>query len=39
VRDQIIEIDIANSNITAEIDNFVNGTSNSETGYNTTSSY
>ena len=39
VRDQIIEIDIANSNITVSADAFVGGSSDAGVGYTTTSSY
>jgi predicted transposase YbfD/YdcC len=39
VRDQIVEIDIANSNITVTADGFVGGSSDAGVGYTTTSSY
>ena len=39
VRDQIVEIDIANSNITVSADAFVGGSSDAGVGYTTTSSY
>ena len=39
VRDQIIEIDVANSNITVTADSFVGGSSEAGVGYNTDSSY
>ena len=39
VRDQIIEIDIANSNITVEADTFVGGSADAGVGYTTSSSY
>ena len=39
VRDQIIEIDIANSNITVQKDTFVAGSSDAGVGYTTTSAY
>ena len=39
VRDQIIEIDITNSNFTVEKDTFVAGISDAGVGYTTTSSY
>ncbi len=39
VRDQIIEIDVANSNITVTADSFVGGSSEAGVGYNTVSSY
>jgi hypothetical protein len=39
VRDQIIEIDISNSNITVETDSFVGGSADAGVGYTTTSSY
>jgi len=39
VRDQIVEIDIANSNITVTADAFVGGSSDAGVGYTTTSSY
>ena len=39
VRDQIIEIDITNSNFTVEKDTFVAGSSDAGVGYTTTSSY
>jgi hypothetical protein len=38
VRDQIIEIDIENSSVTVEIDNFIGGASAAGVGYTTTSS-
>ena len=39
VRDQIVEIDIANSLITVTADAFVGGSSDAGVGYTTTSSY
>ena len=39
VRDQIVEIDIANSNITVTPDTFVGGSADAGVGYTTTSSY
>jgi len=39
VRDQIVEIDVANSVITVEIDTFVGGSSDAGVGYTTTTSY
>ena len=39
VRDQIIEIDVANSNITLSPDTFVGGSADAGVGYITTSSY
>ena len=39
VRDQIIEIDVANSNITLSPDTFVGGSADAGVGYTTTSSY
>ena len=39
VRDQIVEIDIANSNITVTADSFVGGSADAGVGYTTTSSY
>ena len=39
VRNQIIEIDIANSNITVEEDTFVGGSTEAGVGYSTTTSY
>ena len=39
VRDQIIEIDVANSNITVTSDTFVGGSADAGVGYTTTSSY
>ena len=39
VRDQIVEIDIANSNINVNADTFVGGSSDAGVGYTTTSSY
>tara|TARA_B100000902_G_scaffold31617_1_gene37838 strand:+ start:2001 stop:3842 length:1842 start_codon:yes stop_codon:yes gene_type:complete len=39
VRDQIIEIDVATSNITVEEDTFVGGSSEAGVGYNTTTSH
>jgi len=39
VRDQIIEIDVANSNITVTADSFVGGSAEAGVGYTTTSSY
>jgi hypothetical protein len=39
VRDQIIEIDTANSSITVSADTFVGGSSDAGVGYTTTSSY
>jgi len=39
VRDQIIEIDIANSNITVEADTFVGGSADAGVGYTSSSSY
>ena len=39
VRDQIIDIDIANSSITVEADTFVGGSSEAGIGYTSSSSY
>ena len=39
VRDQIIEIDTANSTITVEVDTFVGGSADAGVGYTTTSNY
>ena len=39
VRDQIVEIDVANSNITLSPDTFVGGSADAGVGYTTTSSY
>ena len=39
VRDQIVEIDIANSNISVTADTFVGGSADAGVGYTTTSSY
>jgi len=39
VRDQIVEIDISNSNITVTADTFVGGSADAGVGYTTTSSY
>jgi len=39
VRDQILEIDVANSSIVVETDSFASGTSDGGTTYTTTSSY
>ena len=39
VRDQILEIDVANSSVTVEGDTFASGTSDGGTTYTTTSSY
>jgi hypothetical protein len=39
VRDQILEIDTANSTITVEADTFVGGSANAGVGYTTSSSY
>jgi len=39
VRDQIIEMDVANSNITVTADSFVGGSAEAGVGYTTTSSY
>ena len=39
VRDQIIEIDVANSSVTVEADTFAGGTADAGTTYTTTSSY
>ena len=39
VRDQILEIDVANSSVTVESDTFASGTSDGGTTYTTTSSY
>ena len=39
VRDQIVEIDIANSSITVATDTFVGGSADAGVGYTTTSSY
>ena len=39
VRDQILEIDIANSSITVSADTFVGGSADAGVGYTTTSSY
>ena len=39
VRDQIIEIDTANSSITVSPDTFVGGSADAGVGYTTTSSY
>ena len=39
VRDQIVEIDVANSRITVTADSFVGGSAEAGVGYTTTSSY
>jgi len=39
VRDQIVEIDVANSGITVTADTFVGGSADAGVGYTTTSSY
>ena len=39
VREQIVEMDIANSNITVTADSFVGGSAEAGVGYTTTSSY
>ena len=39
VRNQVIEIDVANSNFTVQPDTLVGGSANAGIGYNTTSSY
>ena len=39
VRDQVLEIDIANSSITVSADAFVGGSSDAGVGYTTSSSY
>ncbi len=39
VRDQILEIDTANSSITVNADTFVGGSADAGVGYTTTSSY
>jgi len=39
VRDQIVEVDISNSNITVTADTFVGGSADAGVGYTTTSSY
>ena len=39
VRNQLLEIDFANSTVTAEVDTIESGGSSAGTGYNTTSSY
>ena len=39
VRDQIVEIDVGNSNITVTADSFVGGSAEAGVGYTTTSSY
>ena len=39
VRDQIIEIDTANSTITVEVDTFIGGSADAGIGYTTTSNY
>ena len=39
VRDQIVELDIANSTITVTADTFVGGSADAGVGYTTTSSY
>ena len=39
VRDQILNIDTANSQITVETDTFVGGSADAGVGYTTTSSY
>ena len=39
VRDQILQIDVANSSVTVEGDTFASGTSDGGTSYTTTSSY
>ena len=39
VRDQIVEIDVSNSNITVTADTFVGGSADAGVGYTTTSSY
>jgi uncharacterized glyoxalase superfamily protein PhnB len=39
LRNQIIELDVANSSINVEVDTFVGGSANAGVGYSTTSSY
>ena len=39
VRNQLVEIDFANSTVTAEVDTIESGGSSAGTGYTTTSSY
>jgi len=39
VRNQVLNIDVANSLVTVEADDFVGGSANAGVGYNTTSSY
>ena len=39
VRDQILDIDTANSTITVEADTFVGGSADAGVGYTTTSNY
>jgi len=39
VRDQILEIDVANSSITVETDTFVGGSADAGVGYTTSTSY
>ena len=39
VRDQIVEIDVANSNVSLTPDSFVGGSADAGVGYTTTSSY
>jgi len=39
IRNQILEIDIANSSVTVEVDTLVGGSANAGIGYTTTSSY
>jgi hypothetical protein len=39
VRDQIIEIDVQNSNVTVEVDTFIGGSADAGVGYSTSTSY
>ena len=39
VRDQIVEIDIENSNVTVEVDTFIGGSADAGVGYSTSTSY
>ena len=39
VRDQIVEIDIQNSNVTVEVDTFIGGSADAGVGYSTSTSY
>ena len=39
VRDQIVEIDVENSNVTVEVDTFIGGSADAGVGYSTSTSY